>query len=284
MASTPHLHFDSSVDRRASQSDSRWPAERGLFVRMEFGISLAPSKRKAPRSHPPTQIEQNQHRQAHPQSLTPVGPHYGSYYGYYAPVQRQRYQWGQIEARPAPRSTSEPPAIMERGQVQPTYQPYRPSLHHTRSMTSPVRTRQLERKPLPALPSSYRLGEDGLPWTSPFPDRLEQDFAEPTIVEITSQKNRHEDPQREKQLRTLQQAMMTVGTFEDDWRQPWDSSEPVGEIPHTPRLGGVGWAISRSNSTVVSPASHICSPGSPWDSDWDIPHVSEDLRRRSYSR
>ncbi|ETS84050.1 hypothetical protein PFICI_05926 [Pestalotiopsis fici W106-1] len=80
-------------------------------------------------------------------------------------------------------------------------------------------------KPLPATPSHFRLGEDGLPWSADaWPADTEQHGSQeqssytnqPPTVGIAS--GSRDDPQRVKELETLSAAMVTVDNgFENQW-------------------------------------------------------------------
>ncbi|KAH8653309.1 hypothetical protein BX600DRAFT_470505 [Xylariales sp. PMI_506] len=86
-------------------------------------------------------------------------------------------------------------------------------------------------KPLPAAPSAYRLGEDGMPWSAwAWPpdtyDPLQVQETEvdlpysnqPTTVPISPRRHRGDDPERVRELETLSAAMMTVDNgFENQW-------------------------------------------------------------------
>ncbi|RYP33897.1 hypothetical protein DL767_004524 [Monosporascus sp. MG133] len=101
--------------------------------------------------------------------------------------------------------------------------------------------------PLPVPPNTYRLGSDGMPWdaygwpqeasgmesedfdhTSPFVNN-------PTIVPLSPQRHRTEDPERVRELESLSTAMMTVDNgFENQWwyqgsresTEFWTQAEP----------------------------------------------------------
>lgn len=109
----------------------------------------------------------------------------------------------------------------------------------------------IDRKPLPPLPSgygpsSYRLGGDDLPWSSPtWIDPDEPVYSEPLPATIPAENSvRREDPQRTRYLQSFQEAMMSIDSLDDDlWEgaHDWDS---VGELAHLPRgPRGVGWAV-----------------------------------------
>ncbi|KAI1365088.1 hypothetical protein F5Y08DRAFT_338964 [Xylaria arbuscula] len=80
-------------------------------------------------------------------------------------------------------------------------------------------------KDLPTNPARYRLGEDGLPWSSAEPydqDENEEEppFANvPTTLPLSPPNRRHsEDPQRVRDLESLSTAMVTVDNgFENQW-------------------------------------------------------------------
>jgi hypothetical protein len=121
-----------------------------------------------------------------------------------------------------------------------------------------VRQSTIDRKPLPPLPSRFRLGSDALPWSSPTivdPDDIT--YSEPSNISTgeqlespqaeQSQLPRVEDPRRTRELEQLHQAMMGVDSMElgNDWWEPggsWDRQGDLGGLPSGPR--GVGWAVA----------------------------------------
>ncbi|KAI1385304.1 uncharacterized protein F4822DRAFT_432152 [Hypoxylon trugodes] len=82
-------------------------------------------------------------------------------------------------------------------------------------------------KALPAPPSQFRLGEDGLPWSAwAWPGDIQGDdeeddihyMDEPTTVSVSAEGPRNEDPERVRELESLSTAMMTVDNgFENQW-------------------------------------------------------------------
>ncbi|KAI1395146.1 hypothetical protein F4819DRAFT_501256 [Hypoxylon fuscum] len=81
-------------------------------------------------------------------------------------------------------------------------------------------------KALPAPPSQYRLGEDGLPWSAwawpadaPDDDSDDTPYANnPTTVPLSTERPRSEDLDRALELESLSTAMMTVDNgFENQW-------------------------------------------------------------------
>ncbi|KAI0458985.1 hypothetical protein F5B21DRAFT_373944 [Xylaria acuta] len=94
-------------------------------------------------------------------------------------------------------------------------------------------------KDLPTNPARFRLGEDGLPWSSsawPFDadaDEGEPPFANlPTTLPLSPPNRRHsDDPQKVKDLESLSSAMVTVDNgFENQW---WNQGtrEPTAWFP-----------------------------------------------------
>ncbi|KAI0165054.1 hypothetical protein GGR52DRAFT_575147 [Hypoxylon sp. FL1284] len=126
-------------------------------------------------------------------------------------------------------------AVHERGRSAPP--PFNDSpwdVHHASTSTlSPQRESGEQSqmwKALPAPPSQYRLGEDGLPWSAwawPWPANTpdsdtnggESPFANhPTTVPLSTDQPRNEDPDRVRELESLSTAMMTVDNgFENQW-------------------------------------------------------------------
>lgn len=126
-----------------------------------------------------------------------------------------------------------------------------------------VRQSTIDRKPLPPLPSRYRLGSEGLPWSSPtIIDPDGQPFSEPSSISVGEASERPqpsplperpepsmrvEDPQRRRELEQLHQAMMGIDsmTLGNEWWEPggsWDRQGDLGGLPRGPR--GVGWAVA----------------------------------------
>ncbi|KAI0189606.1 hypothetical protein EV127DRAFT_105991 [Xylaria flabelliformis] len=94
-------------------------------------------------------------------------------------------------------------------------------------------------KDLPTNPATFRLGEDGLPWSAsawpfdPDDDEDEPPFANrPTTLPLSPPNRRHsDDPQRVKELESLSSAMVTVDNgFENQW---WyqGTREPTAYFP-----------------------------------------------------
>lgn len=120
-------------------------------------------------------------------------------------------------------------------------------------------------QPLPPTPSQFRLGDADLPWSMPpwyrppepeflspmGPSSFED---EPRVTRVT---RRTDDPQRVRELESLQQAMMTVDSLGNDGWEPW-TLDSVGDFPSGPR--SIGWAVS-SNDASSRPT--ITSPGPP---------------------
>ncbi|CZT01271.1 uncharacterized protein RCO7_01992 [Rhynchosporium graminicola] len=144
------------------------------------------------------------------------------------------------------RGSSAPPSLSDHSEspTSPvssmgTYSQFGP-LQHTSSMPIGGIQDRLER-PLPPLPSQFRLGEDGLPWTTEpwyYESEPESEYVSRVMAEVEQEHRRQEDPQRVRDLGALQQAMMTVDSlpYEEAWI--WDSP---GEEHQGPR--SLGWAV-----------------------------------------
>lgn len=146
-------------------------------------------------------------------------------------------------------------------------------LQHTSSM--PIEGRD---RPLPATPSHFRLGEDGLPWsTEPF-YRCEEPVVgspiRPAMVEIELEGRRIEDPQRVRELEELHQAMMTVDSLDHDG---W-----VGDIPASRRPSTLGWAISTNPAEDDFSQDNLEPPPPPYVvSQWESTFGGPRIRPRS---
>jgi len=121
---------------------------------------------------------------------------------------------------------------------------------------------------LPPLPSQYRLGEHGLPWsTEPWYRPDSPGFSAPTTSDIELENRRGEDPQRVRDLEELHQAMMTVDSISHDELEPW-IWESVGETPRGPR--SLGWAVSSNDAMEGNPRSppppYVVSQ---WETSWN---------------
>ncbi|ELR02442.1 hypothetical protein VC83_07175 [Pseudogymnoascus destructans] len=154
-----------------TNSTTPWPPP-ALFMKMEFGISLAPtSTHNLSLSYASRPITTSRLAKTIPTFLLPS---------------RRRGLTTKKDARPSLRSRSEilmrpstrTPAYQQYTMLQPSYpHPERPATQRTSSLNpnyaphlswGPTR-HFLEHKPLPELPSRFRLGEPDLPWSSPAP-------------------------------------------------------------------------------------------------------------------
>lgn len=180
----------------------------------------------------------------------------------YRQQQRQR-RLGVRTREQHERGTSAPPTLMDRNQpVSPIAVDYIPNIapiQHTQSI--PLERTDFEslsvdrsNQPLPPTPSQFRLGEQNMPWSMPTPYRSPEQpaFASPTSVGTTQETRRTEDPQRVRELETLQQAMMTVDSMHHDEWEPW-TWESVGDMPRGPR--SIGWAVSSRDMAAWTPPS-----------------------------
>lgn len=213
----------------------------------------------------------------HPATLMPAR---GNYHNEEEEQDRQRQQRRQqrLAIRTSgnhERGSSAPPSLSERslgpispispmGDLQPIF-----SVQHTSSM--PLEG-SMER-PLPPLPSRFRLGEDDLPWSmepwyqpSHDPESGVSDRGSTVgLLGIESENGMGEDPQRVRELEALHQAMMTVDSLAHDAWDPW-RMDSVGDFPRGPR--SLGWAVSTSDSRETERlqrgvASPLASPPPP---------------------
>jgi hypothetical protein len=124
-------------------------------------------------------------------------------------------------------------------------------------------------RPLPSVPALFRLGEDGLPWsTEPFYRPQSPECVRASMVDIDGDHGRGEDPQRIRELESLQQAMMTVDTLPNDGWEPW-TWDSVGDMPRGPR--SIGWAVrsETTRSTPISPPPPPPYVASQWEESYD---------------
>lgn len=197
----------------------------------------------------------------HPSTLTP-GMGESEYRRHRQYQLEQQSSLGIRTREPHERGSSAPPYLSER--IQMPISPVSPimSIQHTSSM--PLEGYE---RPLPPLPSQYRLGEDSLPWsTEPWyrPDSPVHQAQTTTDVELENR--RGEDPQRVRDLEELHQAMMTVDSLPHDELEPW-IWESVGETPRGPR--SLGWAVSSNDRLTATPISppplYVVSQ---WEASW----------------
>ncbi|RDL32561.1 uncharacterized protein BP5553_09017 [Venustampulla echinocandica] len=231
--------------QRPSKPASRWPAPE-IYVNMEFGVSLSPrdpphiasmkyaSKNMHQRMYRPEREERQ--IDPHPPTLMPGA---GRRYQRRQQSDEQRPSRLMVATRPPyERAGSAPPSISDRthpiNPVSPVSQ-VSPICHRSSMVIDP------RERPLPPLPSRFRLGEDDLPWSVPTWYRpQEQEVATPSVMNPEPEERRVEDPQRERELEELHLAMMTVDSLNNDGGEPWTGSS-VGDVPRRPR--SLGWAV-----------------------------------------
>jgi hypothetical protein len=275
--------------QHAPRTTSRF--QPGIMVNVEFGVTFSTTGRPhtASMNYASRNMQEKLPRQRRPEEdvyLQPggygytqqenlLGPHPATlmpsnYHNHHTAEARQRQQHrsqrlGVRTREQHERGSSAPPSLTER--LQPI-SPLSPigvisPIQHTSSMP-------LERseRPLPPLPSHFRLGEAGLPWsTEPWyqPTEATTAYGAPTMVGLdlepeTRSQRRGEDPQRVRELETLHQAMMTVDSLSHDAWETW-TWDSVGDIPRGPR--SLGWAVSSADSrSALGPVSPL-SPGPP---------------------
>ncbi|TGO49042.1 hypothetical protein BOTNAR_0447g00070 [Botryotinia narcissicola] len=246
--------FEGSYPPNPQQRSSRWPTAPGVYVNVEFRVSMSENDKGhgASLRYASRNMRERERARANthlggkpiPSILTPGHPQPNNPSQYQHKLQQQRdFERGLSIGMETPgRGRSAPPTMNDR--TQPI------------SPVSPV-------SPMSAV------GND-LPWSTP-PSywNAEPDTSEsvgPTITSIETFQpyqpspttaRRTEDPKRVRELSELQQAMMTVDSIDNDVWYPlmWDS---VGDMPRGPR--SIGWAVS-SNDASGSPNSP--SPKTP---------------------
>jgi hypothetical protein len=273
-------------DQYPPRASSRFPP--GIYVNVQVGVACSKGDRthtasvnyatRSMRDRLYRQQQEEQWRlldlQQRPENQMPAYEHYPVRHSRQHHESRER----QLTVRTREhheRGSSAPPALSDRLQpispvspIGPVY-PRDPPLGITHSNSMPPSGVE---RPLPPLPSRFRLGEDELPWsTEPWYQPQSPGFASPTVVGIQHEDRRGEDPQRVRELEALHAAMMTVDSIPHDGWEPW-TWDSVGEMPRGPR--SLGWAVSRDDSTLspVSPprASVLPSPPPPYVvSQWE---------------
>ncbi|KAI2777882.1 hypothetical protein F4815DRAFT_495018 [Daldinia loculata] len=227
-----------------------------VFVQLAFGVSW--SQRHTPQTHTMTYMSRNLKnardsgnfpRQVPPPNANFLGipesrqqrsrEHPGRHHRQHNHTQarepgRSRGQNGNQpgeQVRPRPRRSSASESRGERGRSAPPLfndspwdAPYvSASLFPQRSQTAGEESW----KALPAAPSQYRLGEEGLPWSAyAWPGDIHDDGDgeelpfenRPTTIPLDTERSRGEDPERVRELESLSTAMMTVDNgFEHQW-------------------------------------------------------------------
>jgi hypothetical protein len=300
---------------RPPRTSSRWQTP-GIFINVEFGVSFSPtdrthttgiaytSGRMQERLH--QERTRRQHEGAHSyqepgelQQLATLGalmpgPEVLGEYGDGLEAERQtRHQQQQRQRRLGVRTReqhergrSAPPSFTDHQPFSPVavnYIPHIAPIQHTQSMPLKRTDSQsllLERtnRPLPPTPSQFRLGEEDMPWSMPAwyrsPDQ--PGFVTPSVTGMDQEHRRTEDPQRVRELETLQQAMMTVDSLDHDEWEPW-MWDNVGETPRGPR--SIGWAVSSREDRSRSPP--VLDPPPYVVSQWEQAYATAYERPRS---
>ncbi|KAI6715350.1 hypothetical protein JHW43_002092 [Diplocarpon mali] len=255
-----------STRRGASHPAPRACSSRKMRERL-LRLGWQEEERAAPARDPPPQPRERVGDVHHSRSRMPGMA--GCHDEKYPPEQEEPYQpRGRSSVRttgsrqtgtPAPPTLSEPMSstspTMPAGAWDPN--PHRSNLPRGRM------EERLER-PLPPLPSQFRLGEDGLPWsTEPWYVDPESDDESATTTSPEPGEARPEDPQRIGALGNLQQALMTVDSLPRVGWEPWtwDSRE---DAPLASK--SLGWAV-RSEEVWTGPDSPTPPPYTalPWE-------------------
>ena len=239
------------------RTSSRFQAP-GIFVNFEFGVSFSPNDGPHTASLHYTssnmqdrlnlqQQDRYSRRNQHPSLLVPGNPRHPEWQTRHQQEQQQQRTLG-IRAREVrERGSSAPPTMSDRLHPISPVSPIGTIYHTTRSST------QGSERPLPPLPSRFRLGDDELPWsTEPWYSDPEPEIHSPATVDIELEERRGEDPQRVRDLGALHHAMMTVDSLSHDGWEPW-TWDTVGGMPRGPR--SLGWAVRSSEPADVPVSS-----------------------------
>ncbi|TVY73485.1 hypothetical protein LSUE1_G007575 [Lachnellula suecica] len=270
------------------RTSAKWLAP-GIFVNVEFGLSFSNDRppHTASMKYTSRNMQERTYRQQQESFRLQQPPNLP---GDVQERQSRQERPRNLDIRPRAqheRGSSAPPSIYDRNYnsyeqnqpfspVSPLLSPLTP-LRHTGSM--PI---ERTNRPLPTAPSRFRLGEDGLPWsTEPWYLSEEAQFAGPTgpVVGIELEERRREDPQRVRELGNLHQAMMTVDSLHyDGWEAwTWDS---VGDIPRGPR--SLGWAVRREPNSNECPRELLEPPPPPYVvSQWEQAYGRRSVRPHS---
>ncbi|RFU35472.1 hypothetical protein B7463_g912, partial [Scytalidium lignicola] len=110
-------------------------------------------------------------------------------------------------------------------------------------------------RPLPPPPPTFRLGDD-LPWSSSSPVWMGSNSPEEEECLIENENRRVEDPQRVRDLEALHNALMTVGSLDQDQWDPlsWDNAS---DIPRSPP--SLGWAVGSDSAQTPKPPPYCVS-------------------------
>jgi hypothetical protein len=250
------------------RTSSRFPP--GIFVNVQVGVSCSKGDRahtasvnyatRSMRERLYRQQQEEQWRllelQQHPQDPSGHAVRHSRHHQHNREQRRLTVRTREQHER----GSSAPPALSDRLQpispvspIGPIYprDPI-PGITHTHSLP-PSGTE----RPLPPLPSRFRLGEDGLPWsTEPWYQPHSPGYRAPSILSIEHEDRRGEDPQRVRELEALHAAMMTVDSIPHGGWEPW-AWDSAAEMPRGPL--SLGWAVSRDDSTL----SPVSQPGPP---------------------
>ncbi|KAF7915690.1 uncharacterized protein EAE98_011033 [Botrytis deweyae] len=273
------------------KSSSRWPTAPGVYVNVEFRVSMSENDKGhgASLRYASRNMRERERARANthlggkpiPSILTPGHPQPNNPSQYQQKLQQQRdlNRGLSIGMETPGRGRSAPPTMNDRTQPISPVSPVSPMS----AVGSPIQHRivnlprqnimdRLDR-PLPSTPGRFRLGEDDLPWSTP-PSywNAEPDTSEsvgPTLTSIETFQSyqpspttarRTEDPKRVRELSELQQAMMTVDSIDNDVWDPW-MWDSVGDMPRGPR--SIGWAVSSNDASGLPASSSLKTPPPP---------------------
>ena len=268
-------------DFRHKDSTSRWTTP-GFFLNVQFGVSFSPTDtpHMASMTFASDTMRENmkrqhqEHRSVQAQGLVPAWQQ-----ARLERQQRQRKQ--QQQSRDSSRQQQqshrsrrlgiEMPSPRERGRsappvgaptpivipqdiispVSPLSPEYRSSFVSMVTLPMTPASPFVDR-PLPPVPSRFRLGEEDMPWsTDPWYCHEEPARQQPSMTSFRSDQTRNrsrmEDPQRRRELEELHLAMMTVDSLDHEgWqRWTWDGTEDIPR-PTSRAPMSLGWAVSRT--------------------------------------
>lgn len=253
--------------QRQSHRPSRWGGP-AMSVKVEIGVSLSNNDPPHTRSwsYESKSIQRRGQNQQQGYALDSRQHIPGRDQDYY---HHSRERGLDVRPRESERGHSvPPPERIDQFHIYDPVSPVSPTIHTPTSSTAGYRER-----PLPPVPSSFRLGDENLPWSSTtpawIPEEPEPAYVDiPVFIESERRTFRHEDPQRVRELESLHNALMTVDSLDAEQWTP-RASENAGSpsrdppardpAPRDPGPRSVGWAVSsHPRGTYAKPPPPYC--------------------------
>ncbi|KAG9234239.1 hypothetical protein BJ875DRAFT_376913 [Amylocarpus encephaloides] len=243
---------------------SRWPAP-GVFVNVEFGVSFSPKDppHMASMKYTSRNMQERMLRRQQ-EELRCLGTHsrVSGWQEWERRQQREQQQRQRRDEQERPRrlgvseqghrerGVSAPPSAATWNQIVSPVSPLS-------TFRNSIATLESRDRPLPPVPSRFRLGDDDMPWSMPAWYRSQEPEQTASAMggidfELSQMpRGREEDPQRVRELEDLHQAMMTVDSLDsvdldDEWNRETSTWSRIEEAPRAPAPRSVGWAVSRT--------------------------------------